>query len=304
MQTGTGTITDAFISYSRKNLNFATKLNEALKGIGLETWFDQEDIPFGVDFMRQIEDGIRHTDTFLFVITPDSVSSQYCRAEIETATKYKKRIIPLLYIDLDESSDWERMHPSIGRINWLFFQGEADFGAAFQNLETLLASQKEYVRLHTDILLEALEWEEKSRVEVELMAGHARLDAEAWLTTQFGTAQPPCRPTDLHAEFICESKKNAFNLMTEAFLCKAPSKDSLIATFRMALMHHGITCWSHAIDIKPGSDAGSEGVVGIEQADNFVLFISKEQSIPDAQREAELEYALSLNKRNHPCPTR
>lgn len=290
-------ITEAFISYSRRNLPFARKLNAALKGQGLEPWFDQEDIPYGVDFMRQIEDGIQYTNNFLFIITPDSVRSPYCRAEIETAVKYNKRIIPLLYIDLQDSEDWTQMHPAIGRINWLFFEEERNFERSFENLLSLLHSHREYIRLHTKLLLEALEWQSMNRVETELLAGPDRIQAEKWLATRFEGVQAPCLPTALHAEFICESKKNAYNLSTEVFLSRAPRHQADVLQIRKALMMQGITCWAHEVDIKPGTDAEESTRRGIEQADNFVFFLSEEDSIPDAQREGELDFARSINKR-------
>lgn len=47
-----------------------------------------------------------------------------------------------------------------------------------------------------------------------LLIQDERKEAESWLKRQFKTEQPPCLPTDLHCEFIGESKKNANNLLT------------------------------------------------------------------------------------------
>ena len=50
---------DAFISYGRLDSKaFAAKLNERLIAAGLNVWYDFEDIPLGVDYQNQINDGI------------------------------------------------------------------------------------------------------------------------------------------------------------------------------------------------------------------------------------------------------
>jgi hypothetical protein len=86
---------DAFISYGRADsLAFGRKLYEQLLKVGFEIWFDQNDIPLGVDFQNQIDDGIEKAHNFLFIIAPHSVNSPYCLKEIELAIKRNKRIIP------------------------------------------------------------------------------------------------------------------------------------------------------------------------------------------------------------------
>lgn len=83
---------EAFISYGRADSKaFAAKLQERLQGNGFNVWFDFNDIPLGVDYQNQIDDGITKSDNFLFLISPHSVNSPYCLKEIELAIKLKKR---------------------------------------------------------------------------------------------------------------------------------------------------------------------------------------------------------------------
>jgi hypothetical protein len=95
---------NAFISYGRKDsLAFATKLYTRLLEQGLNVWFDQKNIPFGVDYQREIdENGIEKSQNFFFIIAPHSIKSPYCRKEIDLAVKLNKRIIPLLHIKSDK----------------------------------------------------------------------------------------------------------------------------------------------------------------------------------------------------------
>ena len=69
---------DAFISYGRADSKaFAAKLNDHLLAEDLNIWFDFDDIPLGVDYQNQIDDGIEKANNFLFIISPHSVNSVY-----------------------------------------------------------------------------------------------------------------------------------------------------------------------------------------------------------------------------------
>jgi hypothetical protein len=102
----------AFISYGRADSKiFATKLYNYLIEKGYKIWFDQNDIPLGVDFQEQIDDGIAKADNFIFIIAPHSVNSSYCLKEIELALKFRKRIIPLLHLEQITPETWQERNP-------------------------------------------------------------------------------------------------------------------------------------------------------------------------------------------------
>ena len=209
---------DAFVSYGRADSKaFATRLHQRLVEQGLKVWFDQNDIPLGVDFQDQIDAGIEKSDNFLFIIAPHSINSIYCGKEIDLALRRNKRVIPLLHVEQitqevwaqrfpDRSlAQWEEyqsqglhssfpnMHPAIGKINWVYFrEGIDDFEKSFAGLLSLLDRHKEYVHSHTQILAEALEWERQQKQPRYLLDGKQRQQAEAWLKLRFKDEQPPC----------------------------------------------------------------------------------------------------------------
>jgi hypothetical protein len=156
---------DAFISYGRTDSKaFATKLHNRLTEQGLQVWFDQNDIPLGVDFQNQINNGIQKAHNFIFIITPYSLKSPYCLKEILQAVKYNKRIIPLLYIEPQTQELWDKMHPTIRKINWIDFQEAKDnFEESFAGLMNLVAQNTDYVEQHTKFLVKALEWERNQK---------------------------------------------------------------------------------------------------------------------------------------------
>ncbi|HBB31158.1 MAG TPA: type IV secretion protein Rhs [Cyanobacteria bacterium UBA8803] len=320
---------DAFISYGRADSKaFATKLHTRLLEQGFQVWFDQNDIPLGVDFQNQIDDGIEKAHNFLFLIAPHSVNSPYCRKEIELALQRHKRIIPLLHVEQITQDTWQQrfpngtteeweaykhkglhssfpnMHPAIGKINWVYFrEGIDDFETAFLGLINLLRSHTDYVEKHTQILAKALKWERHQKKTSYLLIGEERPQAEAWLKIHFKDEQPPCVPTDLHCEYITESIKNANNLMTQVFLSYADEDRETMEKIRNSLRRESITVWTNKTDIQTGEPFEEAINRGIEQADNLVFLLSPD-SVKSTYCQQELDLALSLSKRIIPLLVR
>jgi len=74
---------EIFISYSRRDKAFVTKLDQALRQAGHDPWVDWSDIQPAEEWWQAIERGIEAASIFVFVISPDSVASKVCRQEIE-----------------------------------------------------------------------------------------------------------------------------------------------------------------------------------------------------------------------------
>jgi WD40 repeat protein len=320
---------DAFISYGRADSKaFANRLQQRLFAEGLKVWFDQNDIPLGVDFQNQIDEGIETSHNFLFIIAPHSINSPYCRKEIELAIKLNKRIIPLLHVEQISQETWKQrnpngteaewetyktkglhssfpnMHPAIGKINWVYFrEGIDDFDTAFAGLIELLQRHQDYVEQHTQFLVKALAWERNQKQTKYLLIGEERQQAEAWLKIRFNDEQPPCVPTDLHCEFITESIKNANNLMTQVFLSYSEEDKWVMQQICNRLRRESFTVWTNKTDIQTG-EAFQEAINrGIEEADNLVYLLSPD-SVTSEYCQQELDYALSLNKRIIPIRVR
>ena len=313
---------DAFISYGRADSkDFALKLQTSLNKHGLEVWFDFNDIPLGVDFQNQIDDGIEKADIFLFVISPHSINSPYCLKEIELAIKCNKRIIPLLHVDEinretwlsrypnGSLQDWEayktqgkhtsfvNMHPTIGKINWVYFQEDKnDFDKSLADLIDLLGLHRDYVQQHTRFLNKALEWERNQKQTRYLLTGEEKQKAQAWLKIRFKDSQPPCLPSDLHCEYITESIKNGNNLMTQVFLSYAEEDRATMEKIRASLRREGITVWTNTTDIKTGEDFVNSIKQGIEKADNLVYLLSPD-AVKSTYTQQELDLAVEFNKR-------
>ncbi len=313
---------DGFISYGRADSKaFAARLQKDLGEAGFNMWFDQNDIPLGVDFQNQIDDGIEKAHNFLYVIAPHSVNSPYCLKEVVLALKRNKPIIPLLHVEAitfdtwqernpkGTKDDWEayqaagkhssfpNMHPSIGKINWIYFrEGIDDYQQSLEGLIGLMHHQEDYVHQHTFLLAKALEWERNHRQTRFLLTGDERKAAKQWLMYRFKDEQAPCEPTELHCEYVCESEKNANNQLTDVFLSYSEHDKDVMEVVARKLMREGKTIWTNVTDIKTGGEFQKEIERGIERADTVVFLIS-EDSLNSIYCQQELEYAAELNKR-------
>jgi len=320
---------DAFISYGRADsLAFGRKLYDRLREEGLNIWFDQNDIPLGVDFQNQIDDGIEKADNFLFIIAPHSINSPYCGKEIELAIRRNKRIIPLLHVEQVDRDIWQQrkpqgtdeeweaykakglhssfnnMHPAIGKINWVYFrEGIDDFDKSLTGLLELLKRHADYVEKHTQFLTKALEWERQQKQNRWLLVGDEKKQAEAWLKIHFNSEQPPCFPTDLHCEYITESIKNGNNLMTQVFISYSEQDRETMEKIRNSLRRESLTVWTNTTDIQTGEDFQSAIDRGIEQTDNLVYLLSPD-SVESEYVRKEIDYAVSLHKRIIPVLVR
>jgi len=191
-----------FISYSRKDTEFAKKLTGELQKSDYDFWIDWEGIPPTVDWWREIEKGIEEADIFLFIISPDSATSKICGQEIDTAVKNGKRIIPVVTREIE----WEDTPPQLGHLNYIFFSREDDFDTATKKLLTAIQTDYEWAATHRRFQVKALEWERSEKENSFLLRGKDLQDAEEQLATN--TSKEP-HPTDLQREYIHKSRQVA-----------------------------------------------------------------------------------------------
>ncbi|MGQ9889859.1 MAG: TIR domain-containing protein [Aggregatilineales bacterium] len=201
-ETGDCPMADVFISYSRKDADFMRRLHAALSAQQRDVWVDWEDIPLTANWWQEICAAIEAADTFIFIISPDSIASEVCRNEIEHAVQNNKRFIPLLYRDIS-GVDKNLIHRAVQAHNWILFNDAANFDAAFQNLLQALSLDLDHVRKHTLLLVRAKEWEGRGRSPDYLLTGAETVEYGRWL--EAGREKDP-KPTELQLDFILASQ--------------------------------------------------------------------------------------------------
>src|SRR5262245_41422873 len=73
----------AFLSHSSNDKFVAQKLTVDLRNLGIGVWIDSERIKYGQSIPRAIEDGLRHSDAVLVLVSEAFLRSRWCRAEYE-----------------------------------------------------------------------------------------------------------------------------------------------------------------------------------------------------------------------------
>lgn len=233
---------NVFISYSRRNKEFVQELHGALEATNREVWVDWENIPVAVDWWQEIQLGIELADTFVFVLSPDSVASKVCGQEIEEALKHNKRLVPVVCQDVQP----DYVHPELARLNWIFLRPDDDFQKGLKNLLDALDQDLDYVRTHTRILVRALEWERNNHDNSYLLRGADLERANRYLTQ--GKDQEP-RPTALHHQYVIASAeaeaavRDAELAHQKAILTGQRRWLQLITAVSILAVAMGITSW-------------------------------------------------------------
>ena len=100
---------EIFISYSRRDQEFvtrlATDLNERVAGV----WFDQSAIQVGQKWHDEIMEGVHECKVFVLVLSPDAAESRYVREEVNKALELGKVIIPVLYRPVNLTGELESL---------------------------------------------------------------------------------------------------------------------------------------------------------------------------------------------------
>ncbi|MCG8366836.1 MAG: GUN4 domain-containing protein [Pseudanabaenales cyanobacterium] len=84
-----------FISYSRQDQAYVSKLKKALEERGLPVWWDKR-IDHGEMWNRVIEEHLEQCQVFLLVMSPRSLKSRWVQNELIYASELQKPIFPIL----------------------------------------------------------------------------------------------------------------------------------------------------------------------------------------------------------------
>ncbi len=169
-----------FISYSRKDTEFARRLADSFAAQNMETWVDWDDIPPSVDWMKEIQKGIEEADIFV-------------------AIKNGKRVAPVVAREVD----MKEAPATLSHLNWIFFSRPQDrFEEAFEKLMIAIQTDFDWVQTHARLQVKALEWGRNNHEDSFLLRGKELADAEAQLMVN-GEKNP--HPTDLQRQYVIKS---------------------------------------------------------------------------------------------------
>jgi WD40 repeat protein len=186
---------DLFVSYSRRDAEFVHRLAADLKARGKEAWIDMEGIRDGERFPEALLRAIESSDAFVFVISPDSVASEFCEQEVQHASALNKRIVPLALRTVAD----ERIPEEVRFRNWIPVGQDTGVDRVITAIETDLAWEQQ----HTRLTVKALEWDAAGRDGSFRLRGADLAAAERWLAD--GARKDP-GPTELEQEYVFEGR--------------------------------------------------------------------------------------------------
>lgn len=108
-----------FISYSRSDMAFADRLVAALHARGFACKIDRRHLEYGQKWQEMLADFIAEADTVVFVVSPRSIKSKWCRWELAQVAEKSKRVVPVIW----EPVAPEPLPPEIG--DWHLYRQRA-----------------------------------------------------------------------------------------------------------------------------------------------------------------------------------
>ena len=188
-----------FLSYSRKDRDRAQLIADALRDRGFEVFRDTDDILPTEEWRGRLEQLIDEADTVVFLLSPNSATSEVCSWEVERAYRSNKRIAPIVIEDVDAGL----IPPLLARLNFIFCTSHDPFENAVATLASALSSDIEWIREHTRMQGLARRWDDAGRPRRLLLTGQDVDNGETWRDRR-PTEAPEI--TDLQAAYLRESR--------------------------------------------------------------------------------------------------
>jgi WD40 repeat protein len=191
-------VADVFISYSRRDAAFVERVQRELEARGKSVWVDVEGIRDAEVFPVALLRAIEGSDSFVFVITPESVRSPFCAEEVSHAVELNKRIVPLALRDVPEPQI-----PEAIRVRHWIPMRDGEFDRGVKRLVTAIDTDLGWEHRHTRLTVKALEWEQAGGDRSFLLRGSELAAAERWLAA--GVGKDP-GPTVLEQEYLLAAR--------------------------------------------------------------------------------------------------
>jgi hypothetical protein len=223
-----------FVSYARRDMAFADRLEPALRARGFEPLIDRAEIYAFEDWWSRIEELIAQADTVVFVLSAHAVASDVCRREVTFAASLNKRLAPIVYRRVDDRSVPEEL----SRLNFIFFDDDDKFDESMGRLAEALETDIAWVRRHTEFGEHARRWVVAGRPGPRglLLRSPVLEQAERWIASRPRGAPPPTEATQA---FIAESRRAATrrrNILTGSLGA------GLLAALALARISHTAEC--------------------------------------------------------------
>ena len=124
---------EVFISYSRRDLHKVRQIKETIDNtLNINCWMDLDGIESGEQFKNIIISAINRHNTFVFMLSSNSMKSEWALDEIDFARRKNKRIV-LLKIDNSEMND--EFYFSYHKYDIIEWDNQVQRNKLFRNLQ-------------------------------------------------------------------------------------------------------------------------------------------------------------------------
>ena len=105
-----------FISYSKKDRDFAYRLADDLSGMGYKAWIDRS-IGGGERWRESIESNLRASKEVIIIVSPNSMGSDWVRHEGSLAYGWGKKLYPILIAPVPSLPPWLEEYQWVNFVN-------------------------------------------------------------------------------------------------------------------------------------------------------------------------------------------
>jgi hypothetical protein len=135
-----------FISYSRKDSTaFADDLLLALEDRGFAPFLDRHDIMPGEPWEARLGGLIEQSDSVVFVISPESMTSDRCVWEVDKALGLSKRLLPVIYKAVPDAE----IPAKLSNLQFVRFDTAPGMMRPLRELAEALRVDLDWIREHT-----------------------------------------------------------------------------------------------------------------------------------------------------------
>ena len=269
------------------------KTRNSLRRESITVWTNTTDIQTGEVFEEAIKRGIEQADNVVYLLSPDSVKSDFAWQELEDALSLNKRIIPVLVREISSESIPLALR-DLHYVDLTDNELEEDYHLDESQLHRILQQDEAYYNEHKILLTKALKWKRQHSNPSILLRVYNLWSAETWLKVANRRTLHP--PTALIEEFIAESLRQPPAILLDVFISYSRADADFARKLNDELQLQGKMTWFDQESIASGADFQQEIKQGIEVCGNF-LFILSPRSVNSPYCASEVEYAASLNKR-------
>ena len=89
-----------FISYGHRDRQWVREFADELSNEGINAWMDEKDIKWGDSWEDKLEEALRRSETMVFIVDPESLTSSNSNFELGVALGAGKRLIAIVDRDV------------------------------------------------------------------------------------------------------------------------------------------------------------------------------------------------------------